>query len=68
MPNPNWDRISWGKCKTLFLVEAYKKGLTPEVAEKEAEIWADMAMRALADLTDEQAMAEIAKKSVNDLF
>lgn len=51
-----WDKISWGKCKTLFLVEAYKVWVINTQApidynlymnnrEMEAEEWADMCMR-----------------------
>jgi len=50
--NVNWDKISFGKCKHAFLVEAFKKfvetGITDkEYWEKEAEIWAKMSMRKL---------------------
>ena len=44
----NWDKISFGKCKHAFLVEAFKRGYNvgEEVAiEKEAERWASMSMR-----------------------
>ena len=43
----DWDRISFGKCKTLFLVEAYKLGKDPDVAEADAEDWAGRAIRKL---------------------
>jgi len=52
---PDWDKISWGKCKHTFLVEAYKRWLskvdgqtTISEIEKEAERWADMSMRKLS--------------------
>ena len=53
---PDWDKISWGKCKHAFLVEIYKyllsKGQTQTVllesVEKEVETWADMSMRKLS--------------------
>ena len=76
--NPNWEKIARGKCKTLFLVEAYKifisgKSLfSVSELEKQAEMWADMAMRSLAEVdakkSDADLEAEIAKKSVNELF
>jgi hypothetical protein len=51
----DWDKISWGKCKHAYLVEAYKKWLTKEDGrttireiEQEAEKWADMSMRKLS--------------------
>jgi hypothetical protein len=48
-----WDRISFGKCKHAFLLEAYKMGAEPnEFAEKQAEEWAKMSMRILSDQTD----------------
>lgn len=42
-----WDRISFGKCKTLFLVEAFKQGLTVTEAEPLCEKWAHASMRIL---------------------
>jgi len=64
-PNVDWDKISWGKCKTLFLVEAFKYCLNnPETVdpgsglkmwESIAEEAATMSMRKLNELkTDEQ--------------
>ena len=50
---PDWNKISWGKCKHGFLIEVYKYSLTQggkiilESVEKEAEAWADMSMRKL---------------------
>ena len=48
----DWDKISWGKCKHAYLVEAYKVWLqkengetTRKEIEAEAETWADMSMR-----------------------
>lgn len=50
----NWDKISWGKCKHAYLVEAFKSIYTSNSAlsdadmsktEKLAEEWADMSMR-----------------------
>lgn len=41
----DWDKISMGKCKTLFLVEAFKKGLTLAEAEPMSEEWAKACMR-----------------------
>lgn len=40
-----WDRINFGKCKYGFLIEAYKKGVDVDMAEKEAELWAQASMR-----------------------
>lgn len=40
-----WDRLGWGKCKTLFLVESYKVGEPLIQAEPRAEEWADACMR-----------------------
>lgn len=49
----NWDKISWGKCKHAYLVEAYK-GVNIyggdedlEAIERRAEQFADMSMRKL---------------------
>lgn len=53
---PNWDEISWGKCKHAYLVEAFKMLLKQpsdtfpslekvKELEKNAEAWADMSMR-----------------------
>jgi hypothetical protein len=44
---PNWDKISFGKCKYGFLLEAFKLGANLQTAEKEAEEWATAAMRKL---------------------
>jgi hypothetical protein len=44
---PNWDKISWGKCKHAFLVELLKMGYTLQDAEPLAEQWADASMRKL---------------------
>lgn len=44
---PNWDKISFGKCKYGFMLEAYKKGVDPDVAEADAEDWAMRSMRKL---------------------
>jgi len=49
---PDWEKISWGKCKYGFLLEIFKKADNPntlnlEAMEQEAEVWADMAMRKL---------------------
>lgn len=46
---PNWDKISFGKCKYGFMLEAYKKGTDPDVAEADAEDWAMRAMRKLGN-------------------
>jgi len=53
---PNWDKISWGKCKHAFLVEAFKNySNKPEAdsdlkrIEQVAEQWADMSMRRLGE-------------------
>ena len=56
---PNWDKISWGKCKTLFLVEAYKKGESLNKAELEAELWADACMRNLSETSPNDSQNEI---------
>lgn len=47
---PNWDAISFGKCKHAFLVEAYKMGKDPDVAETDAEDWASRSMRKLGKI------------------
>ena len=44
---PNWDAISFGKCKYGFLIEAYKMGKDPDVSEVDAEDWAMRSMRKL---------------------
>jgi mannose-6-phosphate isomerase class I len=68
----NWDRVSWGKCKTLFLVEAFKKDIPLDKAEPMAELWATASMQSLAEVnakkSDDEVDAEIAKKSVDELF
>jgi hypothetical protein len=43
----DWDRIGWGKCKTLFLVELMKMDKRVGEAEPMAEEWANAAMRKL---------------------
>ena len=43
--NPNWDKISLGKCKYGFLLEAFKKDWILSEAEPMAEEWAKAAMR-----------------------
>jgi len=48
----NWDKISYGKCKHGFLIEAYKKwdrnsAWTLDMLETEAEAFAEMSMRKL---------------------
>lgn len=73
--NVDWDKISWGKCKHAFLVEAFKaanescnKSLTPEemsTIEKGAEAWADMSMRKLSDLPVQEQVNDI---PVDQLF
>jgi hypothetical protein len=45
----DWDKISWGKCKTLFLVEAFKMKMSLEEAEPRAEKWADASMRKMGE-------------------
>jgi hypothetical protein len=49
---PNWDRISLGKCKYGFLIEAFKLGKPLAEAEKEAEAWAKASMRLLPEAND----------------
>lgn len=61
-----WDRISFGKCKTLFLVEAFKVSLgDPNIrlAEMElrAEEWAKASMRTLGGKTIDQAVNDFAR-------
>lgn len=42
---PDWDEISWGKCKHAFLVEAYKLGKPlDDKTKKEAQEWANFSM------------------------
>jgi hypothetical protein len=51
-PRPNvspkagvdWDKISWGKCRHAFLVEAYKMGKSLIDAKNESSEWADVSM------------------------
>jgi hypothetical protein len=45
----DWDKISLGKCKHQFLVEAYKLGKSLDIAERECEAWANASMRLLQD-------------------
>jgi len=54
-PKTDWDKISWGKCKHAYLVEAYKvyvlkdNGLADlNLIERCAEEWADMSMRRIS--------------------
>jgi len=48
LPRPDWDSISWGKCKYGFLIETFKMGRTlEEKTELLAEKWADASMRKL---------------------
>ncbi len=48
-----WNKISWGKCKHGFLIEAFKKfgdvqfEQNLNLIERQAELWADMSMRKL---------------------
>jgi hypothetical protein len=42
---PDWDKISWGKCKYGFLIEAFKMKYNLKDAEIESENWADASMR-----------------------
>ena len=44
---PNWNKISFGKCKHAFLVEAFKKDVPLENAERLAEAFAEASMRVL---------------------
>lgn len=50
--NTDWDKISWGKCKTLALVEDYKKngGFVTDDNEQKAENFADRCMRDSRDI------------------
>jgi hypothetical protein len=50
---PDWDKISWGKCKYGFLIELLKLGKPLKDAEIIAEDWADASMRKLKDNTNE---------------
>ena len=45
IPEPNWDRISFGKCKHAFLAELLKKDYELNEAELKAELWAQASMR-----------------------
>lgn len=47
LEKPNWDAISWGKCKHAYLVEAFKRGDDLNDAEPIAEEWANASMRKL---------------------
>lgn len=42
-----WDNIAFGKCKTLFLVEAFKNGDVLKDVESICEKWAEACMRKL---------------------
>ncbi len=44
---PNWDKISFGKCKYGFLIELIKLGKSLQDAEIIAEQWATASMRKL---------------------
>jgi len=70
-----WDRISWGKCKTLFLQESFKSALKADMPfdtldhdayEIEAEKWADMAMRKRE--TAEEKLDKIADSVADELL
>lgn len=45
-----WTKISTGKCKHAFLIEAFKQGLTVTEAEPLCEKWAEASMRLLKDV------------------
>jgi len=45
----NFYAENFGKCKYGFLIEAYKKGIDPDVAETDAEDWAMRSMRKLGN-------------------
>jgi hypothetical protein len=54
---PNWEKISVGKCKHGFLIEAFKLGIDLKTAEPLAEEWAKASMR----LLDEPSMRNFGK-------
>jgi hypothetical protein len=55
-----WDRLAWGKCKTLFLVEGWKESMGSLLDKYEplAEQWADACMRKLEPKTDTAKIEE----------
>lgn len=68
-----WDRLGWGKCKTLFLVEAFKSGLLSggsgdklSFYEPIAEQWADACMRKLDSNVDVKKIEEFFGKAPQD--
>lgn len=67
MAETNWNKISFGKCKHAFLLEAYKQGKEINKAEEEAEDWAGRSMRILADLTEAEQETELTK-TIDDKF
>ena len=64
----DWDRISFGKCKHAFLIEAYKAGLAKDNSlddiERTCEEWAKRSMRVL----EEPRMSPISDQVDQDPF
>jgi len=42
---PNWDEISWGKCKFQFMLKMWEPGIVWDDVEVEAEEGANRSMR-----------------------
>lgn len=63
-----WDRLGWGKCKTLFLVEAFKLDMASlETFEPIAEQWADACMRKLEKKQEVEQVPTINLDEFGDL-
>ena len=62
----DWDKISFGKVKYGFLIEAFKKGMPLEEAEIDAEKWTKASMRMLSeqDIVN-KVIAKINTQNVN---
>jgi len=55
-----WDKLGFGKCKTLYLVECFKRDMDLKLAEPLAELWATASMRVLPKTDgDEFSMEDI---------
>ena len=62
----DWDKISWGKCKHAYLVEAFKSNGSSEnlkIIEPIAEEWAEASMRKL----EKEAPVNEAPVNIEDL-
>jgi hypothetical protein len=65
MEDNKWDKISFGKCKHAFLLEAFKKGDSPSPeTEKQCEEWARMSMR-ISAIGDRQPQTQSAPQNTS---